>query len=79
MSDEITMYTTSWCGYCKRLERQMRDEGIAYRTVDVERETAYGDRIVARTGGYRTVPTLEIKGELLVNPSIEEVRLALER
>jgi mycoredoxin len=79
VSDQITMYTTSWCGYCKRLERQMRAEGIAYRTVDVEQETAYGDRIVARTGGYRTVPTLEIEGELLVNPSIEEVRLALRR
>ena len=79
MSEEITMYTTSWCGFCKRLERQMQEEGIAYRTVDVDRETHYGDRIVARTGGYRIVPTLDIGGELLVNPSIGEVKAALRR
>lgn len=74
---EITMYTTSWCGYCKRLERRLVQEGIPYRTVDVEEETRFGDRIVARTGGNRTVPSVEAGDSFLVNPSIGEIKAAL--
>ncbi|MGH2750004.1 MAG: glutaredoxin family protein [Actinomycetota bacterium] len=77
MTQPITMYTTAWCGYCRRLERQMHEAGIAFRKVDIEAQEHFGDRIEARTGGQRTVPTLEIEGELYVNPSITQVRRAL--
>lgn len=73
----VTMYSTRWCGYCRRLKRQMADEGITFREVDLDSDPSHDDRIVAETGGYRTVPTLEIHGRLLVNPSIGEVRAAL--
>lgn len=72
------MYTTAWCGYCRRLERQMTEAGIAFRKVDIEAHQHFGDRIEAKTGGHRTVPTIEIEGELLVNPSIAEVAAAVE-
>jgi len=77
MTQPVTMYTTAWCGYCKRLERQMDEAGIAFRTVDIEAQEHHGDRIEAQTGGYRTVPTLEISGRLYVNPSIGQVKKAL--
>jgi glutaredoxin-like protein len=76
----VTMYSTTWCGYCRRLKRQFEDAGIAYREIDVDREEHYGDRIVEKTGGFRVVPTIEIEGgDLLVNPSIKEVQKALEQ
>jgi mycoredoxin len=73
----VTMFSTTWCGYCRRLKRQMEDEGIAFREVDLDRDPSHGARIEAATGGYRTVPTLEVGGRLLVNPSIGEVREAI--
>jgi mycoredoxin len=76
MTRPVTMYTTAWCGYCRRLARQMTDAGISFRTVDIEAHRRFGDRIEAATGGNRTVPTIEIGGELLVNPSIGEVEAA---
>lgn len=72
----VTMYTTAWCGYCRRLARQMADAGIAFESVDIEAQRQFGDRIEAATGGHRTVPTIEIEGRLLVNPSIGEVEAA---
>lgn len=75
--DVVTMFSTTWCGYCRRLKRQMDDAGISYREVDLDDDPSYDDRIVAKTGGFRTVPTLEVRGELLVNPSIREVEDAL--
>lgn len=74
---QVTMFSTVWCGYCRRLKRQMDEAGISYREVDLDEDPIHGDRIIARTGGFRTVPTLDIGGELFVNPSIQEVRAAL--
>lgn len=74
---QVTMFSTVWCGYCRRLKRQMDEAGISYREVDLDEDPTHGDRIIARTGGFRTVPTLDIGGELFVNPTIQEVRAAL--
>ncbi len=74
MSQTVTMYSTGWCGYCVRLKRQMEEAGISYREIDVDVERQYEQRIVDKTGGYRTVPTIEVDGELLVNPTIRELK-----
>jgi mycoredoxin len=78
---EVTMYSTVWCGHCRRLKRQLDDAGIAYLEIDIDRSgnQHLGDRIEAHTGGYRTVPTLEIGGELYVNPSVAEVLQVVRR
>ena len=74
---QVTMFSTVWCGYCRRLRRQMDEAGIDYQVVDLDEDPTHESRIIARTGGYRTVPTLDIGGELLVNPTIQEVRAAI--
>lgn len=73
----ITMYSTTWCGYCRRLKRQLDEAGIRYEEIDVDRDHAFDQRIMEASGGFRVVPTLEVEGELLVNPTIQEVRRAL--
>ena len=77
MSNRVTMYSTVWCGHCRRLKRELDDAGIGYREVDLDEVPGLGPRIEAVTGGYRTVPTVDIGGTLLVNPSVGEVRAAL--
>lgn len=77
MASPITVYSTTWCGHCKRLLRQLREADIAFQVVDLDEQPEHGRRIEAKTGGYRTVPTLDIGGDLFVNPTIGEVREAL--
>jgi mycoredoxin len=77
MAQTVTMYSTPWCGYCRRLKRQLEDEGINYREIDVDANPGYDDRIVDASGGYRTVPTVEVGDRLLVNPTLHDVRQAL--
>lgn len=74
----VTMYSTTWCGYCRRLKREMAEAGIPFREVDLDDDSSHDAKIIAKTGGYRTVPTLEVEGELLVNPSLREVEAALK-
>ena len=73
----VTMYSTTWCGYCRRLKRQLDEAGIRYEEIDVDRDHGFDGRIMEASGGFRVVPTLEVEGELLVNPTIQEVRRAL--
>lgn len=69
----ITVYTTQTCGPCRRLKRGLEEAGVAYREVDVNSDPGLGARIEAITGGFRIVPTVEIGGDLMVNPLVEEV------
>jgi len=71
----LTMYTTSWCGYCVRLKKLMQREGIEYAEVDIEVDESAADVVMAANGGNRTVPTLVFAdGTALTNPSIDEVK-----
>ena len=71
----LTMFTTTWCGYCRRLKSQMEREGIAFSEVDIEREPGTAEFVMSVNGGNQTVPTLLFAdGSAATNPSIAEVR-----
>jgi mycoredoxin len=71
----VTMYTTTWCGYCVRLKKLMQREGIEFAEVDIERDDAAADVVMQANGGNRTVPTLVFAdGSALTNPSIDQVK-----
>jgi mycoredoxin len=71
----LTMYSTSWCGYCHRLKSQLDREGIAYEVVDIEKDEASAAFVIGVNGGNRTVPTLRFEdGSALTNPSIVQVK-----
>ncbi|SFL67681.1 mycoredoxin [Geodermatophilus ruber] len=74
----VTMYTTTWCGYCVRLKKLMQREGIAYTEVDIENDAGAAEVVMQANGGNRTVPTLVFAdGTALTNPSIDEVKAQL--
>jgi mycoredoxin len=69
------MYSTVWCGYCRRLKSQMEREGIPYVEVDIERDPQAADLVMAVNGGNQTVPTVVFPdGTALTNPSLAQVR-----
>ena len=74
----LTMYSTTWCGYCKRLKRMLDREGIAYDEVNIEEDDSAAEFVMGVNGGNRTVPTVLFpNGSALTNPSIDQVRAAL--
>jgi mycoredoxin len=71
----LTMYSTSWCGYCHRLKSQLDREGIGYDVVDIERDPAAAEFVMSVNGGNQTVPTLKFDdGSALTNPTIVQVK-----
>jgi len=74
----LTMYSTSWCGYCHRLKSQLDREQIAYEVVDIERDEAAAEFVMSVNGGNQTVPTLLFPdGSTMVNPSAAQVQARL--
>ena len=75
MSAQLTMYTTTWCGYCKNLKRQLARDGIEVAEVDIERDQTAADFVMSVNGGNQTVPTMLFPdGSAMVNPSAAQVR-----
>ena len=74
----LTMYSTTWCGYCMRLKRMLDREGIAYTEVNIEEDPEAAELVMRVNGGNRTVPTVVFPdGAALTNPSIDQVKAAL--
>jgi len=71
----VTMYTTTWCGYCKRLKRMMQDDGIAFAEVDIEQVPGTAEIVERVNNGNQTVPTLVFTdGSAMTNPSLAKVK-----
>ena len=76
----VTMYTTTWCGYCFRLKKLMQREGIDFPEVDIEADEGAAELVMSANGGNRSVPTLVFAdGSALTNPSIDQVKAQLDR
>jgi mycoredoxin len=79
MTQPLTMYTTTWCGYCRRLKRQLAAEGIEMTEVDIEQDPAAADFVMSVNGGNQTVPTVVFPdGSALTNPSAATVKERLQ-
>ena len=71
----LTMFTTTWCGYCQRLKKQMQREGIDFGEVDIEQDDGAADLVMKVNGGNQTVPTLLFPdGSALTNPTVDQIR-----
>jgi mycoredoxin len=73
-SGTITMFSTSWCGYCARLKTQLTKAGIAYNEVNIEEVEGTAELVATINGGNQTVPTVLFPdGSSATNPSLAEV------
>jgi mycoredoxin len=74
----ITMYSTTWCGYCRRLKKQLDSAGIGYTEIDIEDHDDAAALVESVNGGNRTVPTVVFPdGSAATNPSLVEVQARL--
>ncbi|MCP9957402.1 MULTISPECIES: mycoredoxin [Streptomyces] len=83
MQGTVTMYSTTWCGYCRRLKSQLDREGIAYTEINIEQDPESAAFVEKANGGNQTVPTVLVRpnggGEdvVMTNPSLMQVQQAL--
>jgi mycoredoxin len=76
---DFVMFSTSWCGYCKRLKRQLNDSGINFREINIEEQIQYASFVELVNGGNQVVPTLLFAdGSSLTNPSVIAIKAKIQ-
>ena len=76
---ELTMYTTTWCGFCRRLKNQLARDGIDMVEIDIERDPAAANFVMNHNGGNATVPVVLFPdGTAVTNPSAKEVKARMK-
>lgn len=74
----ITMFSTSWCGYCRRLKLMLDKTGIGYSEVNIETTPGTPQLVEQVNGGNQTVPTVVYPdGTTATNPSLADVQSKL--
>ncbi len=74
----ILMFTTSWCGDCRRAKKVFEALGIPYFEVNIDADPAAASRVMSLNHGMRSVPTiLFADGSMLVEPSSRELEAKL--
>jgi glutaredoxin 3 len=59
-SPAVVLYTTSWCGWCRRARQLFTDKGVAFTDIDVEMVPGAREEMHARSGGRTSVPQVFI-------------------
>ena len=76
---QITVYWRPGCAFCAMLRRSLARSGVPTTEVNIWKD-AHGAAAVRRAAsGNETVPTVDIAGTVLVNPSAEQVVSAATR
>ena len=74
-SGTLTMYSTPWCGYCRRLKSQLGREDIFFEEIDIQQDAVAAEYVMKVNGGNQTVPTLVFPdGSALTNPSLAQIK-----
>ncbi|MDN5751328.1 MAG: mycoredoxin [Pseudonocardia sp.] len=75
---QVTMYSTTWCGFCRRLKLQMNQAGIRYTEIDIERNADAALFVEGVNGGNQTVPVIRFADDTTAtNPSLAQVQKKL--
>lgn len=69
MSDasQVTIYSTTWCAFCKTEKQYLDKLGVAYVEKDIEADKdAYNELMGKNGGAFQGVPVTDIAGELVL-------------
>ena len=71
---KVTVYSTSWCGFCHQLKSWLKDQNVEFNEVDIEEDAAAGREVVEATK-QMGVPVSKIGETYIVGfdrPKLEE-------
>lgn len=73
---QVTIYTASWCPYCKRAKEYLNSLNVKYMEYDVEKDKDKAAEF--RSKGGNGVPLVDIEGIIIKGYSPSGIKAALE-
>jgi mycoredoxin len=75
---QITVYSTSWCGDCRRAKQFLRERGVVFDEVNIDEQPGAEDLVLRVNNGLRKVPTIEVEGRYFACSPFDPYQLADE-
>lgn len=76
----VIVYSTSWCGDCRRSKNWLKTNGIAFTDIDIEVDEAAALQVQQLNNGQQSVPTIVFPdGAILVEPSNRQLAVQAEQ
>ena len=74
----ITIYSTTWCGFCKMAKKYFDDKGIKHTDKDIELDPAAQLELIKKLdGNFRGVPVIDIDGQIILGFDRPKIDAAL--
>lgn len=65
--NEVIIYSTEWCAFCRTLKQYLDSKNIAYTEKDIDADEAAKDELLKKCDGvFQGVPTTDFAGEMIV-------------
>jgi mycoredoxin len=77
-NEPITMYTTTYCPDCRRAKTFLRDRGVAFREVNIEKDAEAEEIVLQANRGKRKVPTFAVGDRYFACSPFSAAQLASE-
>jgi mycoredoxin len=75
---EITVYSTAWCGDCRRAKQFLKERGIAFQEVNVDESEEAEETVLRVNDGQLKVPTIEVDDRFIACSPFNPYQLAEE-
>lgn len=76
---QITLYSTTWCAFCKTEAQWLDKLGFSYVKKDIEEDKAAYEELMAKSGGnFQGVPVTDIGGELVLGFDRPKIQAAID-
>ncbi len=73
----VTVYSTSWCGFCVQAKKYFDSIGVKYSDINVEEDQKAAEDMVQKSG-QMGVPVIEIGDKIIVGFDKPKIDLALQ-
>ena len=74
---QVTMYSTSWCGYCRKAREHFTRQGIPFQELDIEKSAQAKKEYDALNG--RGVPLILIYDDQMTGFSVRTFKQLYEK
>ena len=74
---QVTVYSTTWCAFCKAAKTYFASKNVPFTEIDVEQDMAAGQQIVEETG-QMGVPVIRIGKHLIIGFDRPQIDIALK-
>ncbi|MEU8529810.1 MULTISPECIES: glutaredoxin domain-containing protein [Streptomyces] len=78
-TEGVVLYWRPLCTFCIRLRFRLLFSRLRLRRVNIWRDPDAAAFVRSVAGGFETVPTVTVAGRPLVNPSMRQLREAVEQ